>query len=89
MYPEQPAAAFQQLEPESGSLEDLIRSIHELIPFQEIVFSPEELPYQQMLLLMERLSNRYTFRFHVFGADRLIYSGFRHTAGITERGRVD
>jgi glycosyltransferase involved in cell wall biosynthesis len=80
-YPEQPAAAFQHLELGSRSLEELVRSTHALIPFQEIVFSPGELSYQQMLLLMQRLSVRYTFRFHVPGSDRLIYSNFQHKIG--------
>jgi GT2 family glycosyltransferase len=89
LYPEQPAAAFQHLEPGSGSLEELIRSIHALIPIQEIVFSPGELSYRQMLLLMQRLSTQYRFRFHAPGSIQLIYSSFQTTNGSTGRGRAD
>ena len=76
LYSEQPAAAFLHLEPASESIEGLVRSTHALIPFQEIVFSPGELTYQQILLIMQRLSVRYTFRFHIPGSDRLIYSNY-------------
>lgn len=76
LYPEQPAAAFQHLEPISGPLKESVRSIHALIPFQEIVFSPGVLSYTQMLSLMQFLSRQYVYRFHVDGSDRLIYSHF-------------
>lgn len=81
LYPEQPAAAFQHLDPVSGSLEESVRSIHALIPFQEIVFSPGELSYSQLLRLMQCFSTQYMFRFHVNSSDRLIYTQLQPAAG--------
>lgn len=83
LYPEQPAAAFQHLDPIPGSLEGSVRSIHDLIPFQVIVFSPGQLSYSQMLDLMQRLSSQYVYRFHVEGSGRLIYTHFQQAAEST------
>lgn len=89
LYPDQPVAAFLHLEPNTESLLDQIRSVHELIPFQEIIFSPGKFTYREMVQVMQSLSGRYAFRFHAAGSDQLVFSNHQPTIQSRGRRRID
>jgi GT2 family glycosyltransferase len=74
LYPEQPAAAFIQLEPDS-SPEQLSRSLKEynqLIRFSDVVFCIGDLSHQQMFSLMEQFGRRFSYRFFAPGASSIL-----------------
>ncbi len=74
LYPEQPAAAFIQLEPDSSpeQLSRRLKEYNQLIRFSDVVFCSGDLSYQQMFSLMEQWGRRFSYRFYAPGTKSIL-----------------
>jgi len=65
LFPDQPSAAFLQLDPEGtvDTLDHRLNGYYSLIRFTDVVFCTGDLSYSNIFALMERCKKRFSFRF--------------------------
>lgn len=65
LFPDQPSAAFLQLDPEGAvdTLDHRLNGYYSLIRFTDLVFCVGDLSYSKIFALMERRKKRFSFRF--------------------------